>query len=174
MMHADPQSWHRLAGWLAKVSRAFLDAQVEGGAQAVQLFDSWAGSLSTATFREFIAPHSTAALEGIEVPRIHFGVGTGAFLDEMRLGGLADAVGVDWRMPLDEAAAASAPTRPCRATSTRRCWAPRGRCCAPTSTTCWPRSSGARARAQPRPRRAPDTDPDQLTRIVAHAHGEGE
>ena len=71
----------------------------------------WRGETtsSPSTFREFIAPHSHDALEGIEVPRIHFGVGTGAFLDDMRLGGLADAVGVDWRMPLDEAAALVGP-----------------------------------------------------------------
>ncbi|MGN9381796.1 uroporphyrinogen decarboxylase family protein, partial [Enterococcus faecium] len=88
MMHADPEAWHRLAGWLAEVSRAFLAAQIDGGAQAVQLFDSWAGSLSRAAFLEFVAPHSRAALEGIDVPRIHFGVGTGPFLADMRLGGI--------------------------------------------------------------------------------------
>lgn len=106
MMRAEPEAWHRLAGWLAQVSRAFLEAQIEGGAAAVQLFDSWAGSLAPAVYREFVAPHSTTVLEGIEVPRIHFGVGTGAFLHDMRLGGIADAVGVDWRTPLDEAARA--------------------------------------------------------------------
>ena len=104
MMAGDPASWNRLAGWLAQVSHAFLGAQIEAGASVVQLFDSWAGSLSPAAYREFIAPHSTAALAGHDVPVIHFGVGTGPFLDDMRLGGVADAVGVDWRMPLDEAA----------------------------------------------------------------------
>ncbi|MGP3533813.1 uroporphyrinogen decarboxylase [Microbacterium sp. RD1] len=105
MMHADPRAWHRLAEWLAAVSAAFLRAQIEGGASAVQLFDSWAGSLSTADYRAFAAPHSRAALEDVTVPRIHFGVGTGPFLDAMRLDGVADAVGADWRMPLNEAAA---------------------------------------------------------------------
>ncbi|KAA9108286.1 uroporphyrinogen decarboxylase [Microbacterium rhizomatis] len=106
MMHADPEAWHGLAGWLAQVSAAFLGAQIEAGASAVQLFDSWAGSLSPADYRAFVAPHSRAALEGLgDIPRIHFGVGTGPILADMRLDGLADAVGVDWRMPLDEAAA---------------------------------------------------------------------
>lgn len=104
MMHADPEAWNRLAGWLARVSRAFLGAQIDAGASAVQLFDSWAGSLSRADFLAHVAPHSLAAVTGHEVPVIHFGVGTGPFLADMRLGGAADAVGVDWRMPLDDAA----------------------------------------------------------------------
>ncbi|WP_455903739.1 uroporphyrinogen decarboxylase [Microbacterium sp.] len=105
MMHADPDSWNRLAGWLAQVSRRFLEIQRDAGASVVQLFDSWAGSLSTADYRAFVAPHSKVALGGIGVPSIHFGVGTGPFLDDMRLDGIADGVGVDWRLPLDEAAA---------------------------------------------------------------------
>ncbi|WP_105565849.1 uroporphyrinogen decarboxylase [Microbacterium halophytorum] len=105
MMAGDPASWHKLAGWLARVSHAFLEAQIGAGASAVQLFDSWAGSLSPDFYREYIQPHSTTALAGHDVPVIHFGVGTGPFLADMRLGGLADAVGVDWRLPLDEAAA---------------------------------------------------------------------
>jgi uroporphyrinogen decarboxylase len=109
MMHADPDSWNRLAGWLAQVSRRFLEIQRDAGASVVQLFDSWAGSLSTADYRAFVAPHSKVALDGIGVPSIHFGVGTGPFLDDMRLGGIADGVGVDWRLPLDEAAAILGP-----------------------------------------------------------------
>lgn len=103
MMHTDPGSWNRLAGWLAQVSRTFLLAQREAGASAVQLFDSWAGSLSAADYRAFVAPHSAAAVVGIDAPVIHFGVGTGPFLADMRLDGMAAAVGVDWRTPLDEA-----------------------------------------------------------------------
>ena len=105
MMHADPDSWNRLAGWLAQISRTFLEAQRDAGASVVQLFDSWAGSLSPADYRTFVAPHSRAALEDIGIPTIHFGVGTGPFLSDMRLGGIADGVGVDWRQTLDEAAA---------------------------------------------------------------------
>lgn len=109
MMHSDPESWNRLAGWLAQISRRFLEIQRDAGASVVQLFDSWAGSLSTADYRNFVAPHSHVALEGIGVPSIHFGVGTGPFLADMRLGGIADGVGVDWRLPLDEAAAILGP-----------------------------------------------------------------
>ena len=109
MMHADPESWSRLAGWLARLSRTFLSAQRDAGAAAVQLFDSWAGSLAPEDYRTFVAPHSAAAVRGIGAPVIHFGVGTGPFLGDMRLIGAdgapaADAVGVDWRMPLDTAA----------------------------------------------------------------------
>lgn len=109
MMHSDPDSWNRLAGWLAQVSRRFLEIQRDAGASVVQLFDSWAGSLSTADYRAFVAPHSRVALDGIGVPSIHFGVGTGPFLADMRLDGIADGVGVDWRLPLDEAAAILGP-----------------------------------------------------------------
>lgn len=106
MMHADPSAWHRLAGWLAAVAAEFLAVQAEAGAAAVQLFDSWAGSLSPADYRAFVAPHSRAAVAARhgDVPVVHFGVGTGAILPDMRLDGAADTVGVDWRMPLDEAA----------------------------------------------------------------------
>ncbi|MGI6877316.1 uroporphyrinogen decarboxylase [Microbacterium sp. gxy059] len=110
MMHADPDAWNRLAGWLADVSAAFLGAQIEAGASAVQLFDSWAGSLAPADYRRFVRPHSASALGSVtSVPRIHFGVGTGPFLGDMRLDGIADAVGVDWRLPLDEAAGVAGP-----------------------------------------------------------------
>jgi uroporphyrinogen decarboxylase len=109
MMHADPGAWHALAGWLAAVSAQFLQAQTDGGASVVQLFDSWAGSLSVADYREFVAPHSRAALAAASAPRIHFGVGTAHLLDDMRLGGVADGVGIDWRTPLDAAAAVLGP-----------------------------------------------------------------
>jgi uroporphyrinogen decarboxylase len=72
---------------------------------AVQLFDSWAGALSPREYREFVLPHSASVLGGLAdygVPRIHFGVGTGELLPAMREAG-ADVVGVDWRIPLDEA-----------------------------------------------------------------------
>ncbi|CAH0152614.1 uroporphyrinogen decarboxylase [Microbacterium sp. Bi121] len=104
MMHTDPEAWDRLAGWLSRVSRRFLEAQRDAGAATVQLFDSWAGSLSPADYRAHVAPHSKAAVEGLGLPVIHFGVGTGPFLADMRLDGAASAVGVDWRQPLDEAA----------------------------------------------------------------------
>ena len=109
MMHADPESWNRLADWLSRVSRRFLQAQRDAGASALQLFDSWAGSLNPADYRQHIAPHSKAAVVDLGVPVIHFGVGTGPFLTDMRLEGIASAVGVDWRQPLDEAASILGP-----------------------------------------------------------------
>src|SRR5690606_11631772 len=111
MMHADPASWNSLADWLPRVAAAFLDVQVGAGASAVQLFDSWAGSLSPADYRSFVAPHSRRALEALHgrVPIVHFGVGTGPILPDMRLGGIADTVGVDWRTPLDDAVALLGP-----------------------------------------------------------------
>lgn len=105
MMHADPQAWDALAQWAARTSGAFLRAQVEAGASAVQLFDSWAGSLSLADYLEHVQRHSADALAAVAdlgVPRIHFGTGTGELLAAMRDAG-ADAVGVDYRIPLDTA-----------------------------------------------------------------------
>jgi uroporphyrinogen decarboxylase len=104
LMHGDPQLWHALLGRLASITSAFLRVQVDAGVAAVQLFDSWAGALSAADYEAFVLPHSSAVLESVpEVPRIHFGVGTGELLALMRQAG-ADVVGVDWRVPLDEAA----------------------------------------------------------------------
>jgi uroporphyrinogen decarboxylase len=105
LMHGDPALWHRLLGRLADIAQAFLRVQIGAGAQAVQLFDSWAGALSRADYDTFVLPHSRAVLEPLAdtgVPRIHFGVGTGELLASMGSAG-ADVVGVDWRVPLDEA-----------------------------------------------------------------------
>ncbi len=120
LMHADPDAWAALMAWTADVTGRFLRAQVLAGASAAQLFDSWAGSLSLADYTRFVAPASTAALDHVRdlgypapesaadpsarrsVPIVHFGVGTGELLQAMHDVG-ADAVGVDYRVPLDEA-----------------------------------------------------------------------
>ncbi|WP_344413989.1 uroporphyrinogen decarboxylase [Amycolatopsis minnesotensis] len=105
LMHSEPQVWHELAGKLADVALTFLTAQLDAGADAIQLFDSWAGALSPRDYREFVLPHSARVFDGVAaygVPRIHFGVGTGELLTSMRDAG-PDVVGVDWRVPLDEA-----------------------------------------------------------------------
>ena len=105
MMYADPQSWAVLLNWCADVAGEFLKAQVLAGASAVQLFDSWVGSLSEQQYVRRVAPHSARVfshLRGFEVPKVHFGVGSGELLPAMRAVG-ADVVGVDWRIPLDEA-----------------------------------------------------------------------
>ncbi|MEO7587118.1 MAG: uroporphyrinogen decarboxylase [Arachnia sp.] len=105
MMHADPESWRRLLEWCGRISGEFLKVQVEAGARVVQLFDSWAGSLSRADYVEHVAPHSAAALASVEgrVPRIHFGTGTRHLLRDMAACGV-EAMGIDYRTPLDEAA----------------------------------------------------------------------
>lgn len=105
MMHADPDAWNALLAWCATLSTAFLRAQVDAGASAIQLFDSWAGSLSRTDYVTHVAPHSRSALAAMEgrAPRIHFGTGTGHLLEELAVE--ADAVGIDYRTGLDEAAA---------------------------------------------------------------------
>lgn len=171
MMHADRDSWDRLAGWLARISRRFLETQRDAGASVVQLFDSWAGSLSTADYRRFVAPHSHAVLAGIGVPTIHFGVGTAPFLSDMRLDGVADGVGVDWRLPLDEAAAIVGPDT-----------AVQGNIDPALLSAPWPVLEAHVRDVIERGRSArghilnlghgvpPETDPDQLTRIVELVH----
>ena len=104
LMRSKPVLWGALLNRLAIISRAFLQAQIAAGASAIQLFDSWVGALSKADYERYVLPHSRLVLSAIsEVPKIHFGIGTGELLASMRAAG-ADVVGVDWRVPLDEAA----------------------------------------------------------------------
>nr|WP_244876545.1 uroporphyrinogen decarboxylase [Actinoplanes consettensis] len=113
MMYGDPELWHRLCSRLADITLTFLRVQIEAGVSAVQLFDSWAGALSEADYREYVMPHSARVLSGLAeagVPRIHFGVGTGVLLEAMGEAG-ADVVGVDWRTPLDRAVSVVGPAR---------------------------------------------------------------
>ena len=112
LMHADPAAWDRLMTWCAHLTGDFIATQVEAGASAVQLFDSWAGSLSPADYRARVAPYSALAIErarravspttGRPAPLIHFGTGTARILAPMRDAG-ARAVGVDERTDLAEA-----------------------------------------------------------------------
>ena len=107
LMKSDPATWNALLAWCADATAQFMRAQVEAGASVVQLFDSWAGSLSRADWASAVAPHSAAifsALSDLEVPRIHFGLGMRDMLDLIPDLG-ATTVGIDWRMPLDDAAA---------------------------------------------------------------------
>ena len=123
LMHADPAAWAELMAWTAEVTGRFLRAQVLAGASAAQLFDSWAGALSQADYARYVAPASAQAISHVRdltylerpadeaanpqevrrnVPIVHFGVGTGELLADMHAIG-ADVVGVDYRIPLDEA-----------------------------------------------------------------------
>jgi uroporphyrinogen decarboxylase len=106
LMYGDPGLWHALLGRLADLAISFLQVQVAAGASAIQLFDSWVGAVSPDDYRHAVLPHTSrifAALESSGVPRIHFGVGTGELLALLGEAG-ADVIGVDWRVPLDEAA----------------------------------------------------------------------
>jgi len=105
LMYGQPAVWHALLGALADIAGQYLRLQVLAGASAVQLFDSWVGALAPRDYREYVMPHSTRALSHVAdlgVPRIHFGVGTGELLADMRDVG-TDVVGVDFRVPLSEA-----------------------------------------------------------------------
>jgi uroporphyrinogen decarboxylase len=105
MLHGEPELFGALLDRLADMAIASLRAQVEAGASAVQLFDSWVGALPPDVYRAHVMPASAKVFAGIAdlgVPRIHFGVGTGELLALMGEAG-ADVVGVDWRVPLDVA-----------------------------------------------------------------------
>ena len=107
MMFGAPDVWDALMRKIAGISAAYLEVQVEAGASAIQLFDSWAGALTPRDYREHVMPHSARVLARageLGVPRIHFGVGTSNLLGLMGEAG-ADVVGVDWRTPLDDAIA---------------------------------------------------------------------
>ncbi len=105
LMYGAPDLWDALMQRLAGITAAFLRVQVEAGASAVQLFDSWVGALPARDYVRCVQPHSAAVLSEVGelgVPRIHFGVGTGELLRLMGEAG-AEVVGVDFRVPLDEA-----------------------------------------------------------------------
>ncbi len=102
MMLGDPDLFHALLDRLADLAIASLRSQVEHGAGAVQVFDSWAGALSPAHYRAHVLPASRKvfdALRDFDIPRIHFGVDTGELLPSFADAG-ADVIGVDWRTPL--------------------------------------------------------------------------
>jgi uroporphyrinogen decarboxylase len=104
LMYGDPLAWHRLASLLADVVLDYLRAQVEAGAQALQIFDSWVGALDEIDYRELVLPHVKRIFDGLAdtgVPLIHFGTGTGHLLAAQRDAG-GTVIGIDWRTPLDE------------------------------------------------------------------------
>jgi len=105
LMYGHPAAWHRLSELLAETSAEYLVAQIEAGVDAVQVFDSWVGALNARDYREFVLPHTRRIFEKLaahDVPSIHFGVGTGSILGELREAG-GTVIGADWRTPLDEA-----------------------------------------------------------------------
>jgi uroporphyrinogen decarboxylase len=104
LMYGHPDAWHRLCEKLSSIVADYLTAQIEAGVDAVQVFDSWVGALSASDYREFALPHTKRIFEavGSRVPTIHFGTGTAAILEELREAG-GDVIGVDWRIPIDDA-----------------------------------------------------------------------
>jgi uroporphyrinogen decarboxylase len=99
-MYAQPEVWHALMDKLADTFVAYLRAKVTAGADVIQLFDSWVGTLSAEDYDEFVAPYSARVLAAVEVPTIHFGTGTTHLLPAMREAG-GDVIGLDWRMPIE-------------------------------------------------------------------------
>ncbi|MGV0400272.1 uroporphyrinogen decarboxylase [Corynebacterium rhinophilum] len=103
LMHAEPETWHVLMRRLVPTIINFLRVQVDAGIDAMQLFDSWAGYLNERDYREFVLPYSQEILASVDIPRIHFGVGTGELLPAMSEAG-SEVMGVDYRVAMDAAA----------------------------------------------------------------------
>ena len=104
LMYGDAGAWHALMSKISRALSKYLNAQIEAGAQAVQLFDSWVGCLSPDDYRQYVLPHTRSVIENVTkgTPVIHFGTGTAALLELMREAG-GDVIGFDWRVRLDEA-----------------------------------------------------------------------
>lgn len=102
LMYDDQGAWHAMMSLISRALPKYLNAQIEAGAQAVQLFDSWVGCLSVDDYREFVLPHTREVIRNVTsgIPVIHFGTGTAALLESMREAG-GDVIGLDWRVRLD-------------------------------------------------------------------------
>src|SRR6266480_4280404 len=103
-MYNDSGAWHSMMSLISRGLVKYLNAQIEAGAQAVQLFDSWVGALGPDDYREYVLPHTRSVIKAITpgTPVIHFGTGTAALLELMSEAG-GDVIGLDWRVRLDEA-----------------------------------------------------------------------
>ncbi len=105
-MRREPGAWHELLGRITDAAVGYIAAQSAAGADAIQVFDSWAGSLTAADYRAFVAPHTRRVLAAAPAtPIVHFATGSAHLLGALSAAG-GDAIGVDWRVPIDEAAAA--------------------------------------------------------------------
>ncbi|MFC1406923.1 MULTISPECIES: uroporphyrinogen decarboxylase [Streptacidiphilus] len=174
LMYGDPELWQELLDRLADITAAFLKVQIEAGASAVQLFDSWVGALAPDDYRRSVMPASAKvfdAVAGYGVPRIHFGVGTGELLGLMGDAG-ADVVGVDWRVPLDEAARRVAPGKALQGNlDPTVLFAPEAAIRAKTEEVLAAAEASGRGHVFNLGHGVlPSTDPDTLTRLVAHVH----
>src|SRR5688572_5981023 len=104
LMYGHPEAWHRLCGKFSAIVADYLVAQIDAGVDAVQVFDSWVGTLNAPDYREFARPHTQRIFDavGTRVPSLHFGTGTATILEELRDAG-GTVIGVDWRIPIDDA-----------------------------------------------------------------------
>jgi len=170
LMYCEPEVWHALLDRLAETFAGYARQQADAGADAIQVFDSWVGVLSVADYEEFVAPYSARVLSAVDVPTIHFGTGTTHLLGSMAAAG-GDAIGLDWRVPLDQGWLAVGPER-----------AVQGNLDPAALLAQWVRIEAAAcdvlARAAGRPGHVfnlghgvlPGTDPDDLTRLVEFVH----
>jgi uroporphyrinogen decarboxylase len=170
LMYREPAVWRALMERLAEGFAAYVAAQVAAGADVIQVFDSWVGVLSVSDYDEFVAPHSARVLESVDVPTIHFGTGTAHLLGAMAGAG-GDCIGLDWRLPLDEGWEVVGPEK-----------AVQGNLDPAVLLGPWPRIEAAArdvlARAGGRTGHVfnlghgvlPETDPDDLTRLVELVH----
>ncbi len=103
LMYSDSGAWHEMMGRISRALVKYLNAQIEAGASAVQLFDSWVGCLNPDDYREFVLPHTRSVIENITpgTPVLHFGTGTTTLLQLMKQAG-GDVIGLDWRINLDD------------------------------------------------------------------------
>ncbi len=105
MMYSEPETWRRLMNRVIEALTPFAASQVAGGADVIQIFDSWVGALSPGDYEEYVLPHArmlVRQLQTMGVPVIYFGTGAASYLHLMDKAG-ADVLGVDWRIPIDEA-----------------------------------------------------------------------
>jgi uroporphyrinogen decarboxylase len=170
LMYREPAVWHALLDRLTDTFCGYVAATAAAGADAVQLFDSWVGSLSVADYEEFVAPYSARVLASVDVPTIHFGTGTAHLLGAMAAAG-GDAIGLDWRVPLDQGWLAAGPDK-----------AVQGNLDPAVLLGPWERVEAAAldvlARAGGRPGHVfnlghgvlPETNPDDLGRLVRLVH----
>jgi uroporphyrinogen decarboxylase len=100
LMYREPSVWHALMERLTEQFAGYVAAQVHAGADVIQLFDSWVGTLSAEDYQEFVAPYSARVLAAVDVPTIHFGTGTTHLLPAMKEAG-GDVIGLDWRIPIE-------------------------------------------------------------------------
>jgi uroporphyrinogen decarboxylase len=100
LMYREPAVWHALMDKLADTFTGYVSAQARAGADVIQVFDSWVGTLTGADYDEFVAPHTARILQALDVPTIHFGTGTAHLLPQIASAG-GDVIGLDWRVPLD-------------------------------------------------------------------------